>query len=221
MTIPASLETVGTPTGVAPGAMILIVDDNATNIGLLAKILARAGMTGVRSTTDPREAIDLYRRHSPDLVMIDLHMPQMDGLHLMDALAAMTADDDLVPIIVLTADGTSAARDRVLVLHARQLGIPSTDLGSERDVVFAELGVQRPGVEQVPRAQDHLGTVERLGQEVARAGFQHSITRGGRAVGGEDDDRHQVVFGRYLRERVHEMEPVHIRHVEIDHHEIR
>jgi EAL domain-containing protein (putative c-di-GMP-specific phosphodiesterase class I)/AmiR/NasT family two-component response regulator len=114
VTVASNLAAVGAPNVEATAATILIVDDNATNVGLLEKILTRAGMSGVKSTTDPREAIDLYRRHSPDLVMLDLHMPQMDGLHLMDALAAMTADDDLVPIIVLTADGTSAARDRVL-----------------------------------------------------------------------------------------------------------
>jgi EAL domain-containing protein (putative c-di-GMP-specific phosphodiesterase class I) len=114
MTTPVNVATAGASTNGAREPTILIVDDNVANVGLLEKILARAGMSGVKSTTDPNEAIELYRLHSPDLVMIDLHMPQMDGLRLMDVLAGMTDEDDLVPIIVLTADATSAARDRVL-----------------------------------------------------------------------------------------------------------
>jgi putative two-component system response regulator len=67
-------------------ARILIVDDEAANIEILQRILTRAGFTRVESTTDSREASALYVQHRPDLILLDLHMPHLDGLDVMDQL---------------------------------------------------------------------------------------------------------------------------------------
>lgn len=93
---------------------ILIVDDEPANVHLMERLLAGAGYTSVRSTTDPVEALALYREVGPDLVMLDLHMPVLDGFGVMAELATMVAADDYVPILVLTADVTQTTKQRAL-----------------------------------------------------------------------------------------------------------
>jgi EAL domain-containing protein (putative c-di-GMP-specific phosphodiesterase class I)/DNA-binding NarL/FixJ family response regulator len=100
------------------GTTILVVDDLDTNLELLRRILTNAGAATVHTTTDPLRGADLYRDAAPDLVLLDLHMPGVDGLALMGMIRDLTAPDDLVPIIVLTADCTPAARDKVLAAGA-------------------------------------------------------------------------------------------------------
>ena len=84
------------------GAKILIVDDQAANVALLRALLAEAGYTNVVSTQDPREACALHRDAAFDLILLDLHMPGMDGFEVMEDLKTVAADGYL-PVIVLTA----------------------------------------------------------------------------------------------------------------------
>ena len=67
-------------------ARILIVDDEAANIEILQRILSRGGFGRIETTTDSREAASLYVQHRPDLILLDLHMPHLDGLQVMDQL---------------------------------------------------------------------------------------------------------------------------------------
>ena len=58
---------------------LLLVDDQSANLALLETLLAREGFTNVVSTTDPQQALDLHTAFDPDLVMLDLMMPRLDG----------------------------------------------------------------------------------------------------------------------------------------------
>ncbi len=83
-------------------ARVLIVDDNVLDVEILEKILSHAGFINITSTTDPTRAIDLYKEIRPDLVLLDLNMPKMDGFTVMTQLALMHPDDYL-PLLILTA----------------------------------------------------------------------------------------------------------------------
>ena len=100
------------------GATVLVVDDHPSNRLLLERILTKAGVPRVLAAGDPQAAVELYRTARPDLVMLDLHMPGMDGVAVMHAFDALTTDDDFVPVIVLTADSTPDARQRALAAGA-------------------------------------------------------------------------------------------------------
>jgi EAL domain-containing protein (putative c-di-GMP-specific phosphodiesterase class I) len=100
------------------GATVLIVDDQRPNLALLERILDHAGCRHIHLTTDPRSVVELYETLQPDLVLLDLHMPGMDGLAVMEAIRHATAQDDFVPIVVLTADATAAARETALTAGA-------------------------------------------------------------------------------------------------------
>ena len=95
-------------------ATVLIVDDHPPNLTLLQRILTKAGVSRVHVTTDPRAVVDLCEGLQPDLVLLDLHMPGMDGVAVMEAIRRVTAEDEFVPVVVLTADSTQEARERVL-----------------------------------------------------------------------------------------------------------
>ncbi len=98
---------------------ILIVDDQAANVLLLEEILRGAGYSNVKSTQDPRQALGLYCEFQPDLVILDLHMPHLSGLALMEQFGGCTAPDNYVPILVLTADVLPEARQKALSAGAK------------------------------------------------------------------------------------------------------
>ncbi|HEX3867863.1 MAG TPA: EAL domain-containing protein [Gemmatimonadaceae bacterium] len=95
-------------------ARILIVDDEQANVRLLQRLLLTGGFSEVRGTTDPREAMALYDEIHPDLVMLDLHMPHVDGYALLETFRRRHGPNEYLPMLVLTADTTREARERVL-----------------------------------------------------------------------------------------------------------
>ncbi|HEX2188486.1 MAG TPA: ATP-binding protein [Longimicrobiaceae bacterium] len=95
-------------------AAILVVDDEPSNVELLEMILADEGYTRVVSVGDSRQAAERYDEVSPDLVLLDLHMPHQDGFAVMRRLRERASADEFVPILVLTADVTPQAKLRAL-----------------------------------------------------------------------------------------------------------
>ncbi len=83
-------------------AAILVVDDHEANVCLLQGMLRVAGYTSVDSTTDPTEVVELYRRNQYSLILLDLHMPAMDGFQVMEGLKEIEGEGYL-PVLVITA----------------------------------------------------------------------------------------------------------------------
>lgn len=100
-------------------ARILIVDDQPANLRLLEDLLAREGFVNVVSTTEPLRALDLYTAFDPDLILLDLMMPGMDGYAVLEQLARQRSPTDYRPVLVLTADATTDAKRRALSLGAK------------------------------------------------------------------------------------------------------
>ena len=84
-------------------ANILIVDDQAVNVQLLAQLLGEAGYTKVSSTTNPQQVCAMHRQNHYDLILLDLKMPVMDGFQVMEGLKAIETQGYL-SVIVLTAE---------------------------------------------------------------------------------------------------------------------
>lgn len=99
-------------------ARILIVDDEPGNVEVLKRILGRAGFTRIETTNDSREAASLYVRHRPDMVLLDLHMPDLDGIGVMGQLNEI-AESTYLPILILSADATPEARREALSAGAK------------------------------------------------------------------------------------------------------
>ena len=90
-------------------ASILIVDDLDTNVMLLERMLENAGYTNISSTMDPATVAGLHRQHRYDLILLDLHMPGMDGFEVLDALKGIEFDS-YVPVLVITAQPSHKIR---------------------------------------------------------------------------------------------------------------
>jgi EAL domain-containing protein (putative c-di-GMP-specific phosphodiesterase class I)/ActR/RegA family two-component response regulator len=100
-------------------AVILVVDDHQPNVMLLQRMLERAGARHVVGSTDGIDAVRLYKDIRPDLVLLDLHMPNMDGIAALEAMRASDPPGSYVPVVVLTADGTLEARYKALAAGAK------------------------------------------------------------------------------------------------------
>ncbi len=97
---------------------ILIVDDEPANLALLQYILLGAGFPHLQTTTDPRTVQTIYDEFAPDLILLDLMMPGIDGFEVMRQLGERVPPDDCLPILVLTADVSSETRYRALGVGA-------------------------------------------------------------------------------------------------------
>jgi putative two-component system response regulator len=100
-------------------AHILVVDDHPANVALLEQLLERWGYDNVVATTDSSLVVGLCREARPDLLLLDLHMPDPDGFQILEALGDLTEGESGLPILVLTADMAPATRQRALSLGAR------------------------------------------------------------------------------------------------------
>lgn len=98
---------------------ILAIDDEEANVLLLKNVLEREGYTDIHCITDPEKALDAYIMLSPDLVLLDLMMPKIDGFQLLEAFSRHDKSDEFRPVLVLTADTTLQTRRRALALGAK------------------------------------------------------------------------------------------------------
>ena len=92
---------------------ILAVDDEPANIALLEAMLLEGGYTRVKTITDSRLAVDACLSFDPDLVLLDLMMPHVDGFTILELIRAAAAEAFL-PVIVLTADANETTKIRAL-----------------------------------------------------------------------------------------------------------
>src|SRR5688500_931463 len=100
-------------------ARLLIVDDQEGNVRLLEALLRRAGYSAVERLTDSRLVLPLFLEFAPDMILLDLHMPHLDGLAVLEQLRPHTPPDTFLPILMLTTDASPEAKQRALALGAR------------------------------------------------------------------------------------------------------
>ena len=89
------------------------MDDHPSNVALLKAVLARAGLKEIFTETDPREVLPRLAEVDPDLIILDLHMPHLDGFAVLAQIREY-ASSEYLPVLVLTADRTAAASQRAL-----------------------------------------------------------------------------------------------------------
>jgi putative two-component system response regulator len=98
---------------------ILIVDDQVSNVELLESILREHGFIGMQKLTDARLVLPLFADFQPDLVLLDLRMPHIDGLSLMKQLRSQIPEGTYLPFVIVTADLSQRIRQEALGLGAK------------------------------------------------------------------------------------------------------
>jgi two-component system NtrC family sensor kinase len=84
------------------------------NLTALKAVLEFAGCENLKCLNDSREVRPTFLEFRPDLILLDLHMPHLDGVAVLDQLSTLIPKDDYLPVLVLTGDGTSEAKERAL-----------------------------------------------------------------------------------------------------------
>jgi two-component system, cell cycle response regulator DivK len=94
------------------GERILVVEDNAKNMKLFRDVLTATGYRTLEATTGT-EAVDMASEHRPDLVLMDIQLPDLDGV---TALQRLRGDERTatIPVLALTAQAMHGDRERFL-----------------------------------------------------------------------------------------------------------
>ena len=100
-------------------ARILVVDDEQSSVRVMERMLEQAGHCQIISTTEPHRVVDLYNQTQPDLILLDLIMPDLDGFEVLSQLQQLISPRTYLPILVLTADIRNEIRLKALLLGAK------------------------------------------------------------------------------------------------------
>jgi len=107
-------------------ARILIVDDEPANVLLLKEFLTDTS-TEVLGLTDSRQVERSFDEFEPDIVLLDLHMPDVDGQEVLRRLRGARESLGFLPVVVLTSDTSRLARNSALLLGADDFLIKPLD----------------------------------------------------------------------------------------------
>src|SRR5579859_3231019 len=106
---------------------VLIADDNPVNANFFRMILRGAGYEQVETTHSAEAVEDLVQSWEPDLLVLDLHMPQLTGFQVLGRVREHLVPPQTLPVLVVTSDDSAEARRRALSMGARDYVIKPVD----------------------------------------------------------------------------------------------
>jgi CheY-like chemotaxis protein len=106
-------EAAGAVRAPAPRMRLLLAEDNAVNQVYIATLLRKAGHS-VDIVEDGAAAVEAVERNGYDAVLMDVHMPNMDGIAATAAIRRLAGDRSGIPVIALTANAMQGDRERYL-----------------------------------------------------------------------------------------------------------
>ena len=118
---------------------VLVVDDSALMRKLLGRIFATVSDFEVQFARNGLEALDLLDAFKPDVVTLDIHMPQMDGLACLDRIM-VERPCPVVMVSSLTAEGA----DATLEAHPSRSGAEASSSEASRGVRARDIGAEEP-----------------------------------------------------------------------------
>ncbi|MFL6590604.1 MAG: two-component system response regulator [Chthoniobacterales bacterium] len=92
---------------------VLYIEDNSPNMALVEQIFAEQTSLELMTATEGQIGLDLARQHAPDLILLDLHLPDIPGWEVIEQLKADHTTRE-VPVIVVSADATVPQIKRLL-----------------------------------------------------------------------------------------------------------
>jgi cyclic di-GMP phosphodiesterase len=95
------------------------VDDQESNVQLLERLLRLKGYERIETLTDSRLAVQQFIATRPDLVLLDLRMPHLSGLEVLEELHPLIGAEEYLPILILTADTAPETRQTALSMGAK------------------------------------------------------------------------------------------------------
>jgi two-component system, cell cycle response regulator DivK len=115
------------------GERVLIVEDNGKNMKLFRDVLSAKGYSTLEATTG-EQAVELAVEHAPDLVLLDIRLPDIDGV---ETLGRLRADErtSSIPVLAVTAQAMRGDRERFLAAGFDGYVPKPVDIGELVDTV--------------------------------------------------------------------------------------
>jgi phosphoserine phosphatase RsbU/P len=147
------IDTVERPRFVLPQSTILVVDDNPVNLQLLVRTLHGSGHR-ILAAKDGRSAIDIARRARPDLMLLDVMMPELDGF---DVCRSLKAEPDTQEIVVIFLSALGDVADKVSGLKLGAVDYITKPIQPEEVLARVETHLTRQFLErELRRSRDLL-----------------------------------------------------------------
>jgi CheY-like chemotaxis protein len=96
---------------------ILYIEDNLSNLTLIEQMLEERPEIELLTAMQGKLGLDLARQHSPDLILLDVHLPDLDGRQVISELKSSDTTRD-IPVVVVSADATARQIDRLVTAGA-------------------------------------------------------------------------------------------------------
>jgi signal transduction histidine kinase len=109
-------------------ARILLVDDDVSSTCLMANFLNRVGYSRIESINDSTDIFEIIETFQPDLILLDLAMPNVTGFQVLEKLRVNRQSDEYFPVLVLTGDASSENKRRALAAGATDLLVKPFDV---------------------------------------------------------------------------------------------
>jgi len=104
--------TIPVPARTGDGSTILYIEDNLANLKLIERVVARRPWIRLLSAMQGRLGLELARQHRPDLVLLDLHLPDLSGEEVLERLR-LDPRTAAIPVVVISADATRRRIERL------------------------------------------------------------------------------------------------------------
>lgn len=178
---------------------VMIVDDEAVNVRVVRKLLQKLGYQNISSTTDSTHLVEQLRHNPPDVLLLDVMMPEVSGFAVLEA---MQADDSLraIPVLVLTAMSNRKTRLTALELGANDFLEKPIDKAELASRVRNALMIRTCQNQLRSYADDLRTAVRQRTRQLSRSRLEvvHCLAR---AAEFRDDDtgRHVVRVGHFAK----------------------
>ena len=109
-------------------ARILVVDDESSIVRLFVRALRSGGYTNVHGTSDPTEVSALLDAAAPDLVVLDLNMPGVDGFAVLEDIAGRLSPDTFLPVLTVSARSDPETKEQAFRSGAKDYLVKPVDI---------------------------------------------------------------------------------------------
>ena len=124
--------------GVRPSRTLLYIEDNLSNLKLVEHILARRPEVRLHAAMQGRLGLELIREHHPDLVLLDLNLPDISGAEVLSSMNNDVSTRD-IPVVIISADATRRQIDNLMEAGARAYMTKPLDVQRFLEVVDESL----------------------------------------------------------------------------------
>ena len=122
---------------------VLYIEDNLSNLQLVERVLRRRPAVRLISAMRPQLGLDLAAEHDPDLVLLDLHLPDMPGQEVLRRLRAQARTAN-VPVVILSADARPALINELLAQGVRAFLTKPLDVRELLELLDSVAAEQQP-----------------------------------------------------------------------------